>query len=55
MNQKPENGSLSFEGLLNFNGSVRRNTDTPVSLNQKENTKLTKFHLICLTVVGFLY
>lgn len=55
MNQKPENGSLSFEALLNFNGSARCNTDTPASLNQKENTKLTKFYLTSLTVVGFLY
>lgn len=55
MNQKPENGSLSFEALLNFNGSVRYNTDTPSSLNQKKNTKSTKFYLICLTTVGFLY
>lgn len=55
MNQKPENGSLSFEALLNFNGSARCNTDTPASLNQKENTKSMKFYLTCLTVVGFLY
>lgn len=55
MNQKPENGSLSFEALLNFNDSTRCNTDIPASLIQKESSKLAKFYLICLTVVVFLY
>lgn len=40
MNQKPENGSLSFEALLNFNGNARCNTETAASLNQKEHTKI---------------
>lgn len=55
MNQKAENWSLSFKDLLHFNGGVRYNADTSASLNQKTNTKSTKFYLFYLTVVGILY